>query len=266
MTGGVPGATPWPIARPRGRGRRVRLPPAGGAAGPRARGRTAWTTLTGDGARSPRSGSRSWSRSSRRSPPCCSGRPLAWVLARSQVPRRVRVLRAVVILPLVLPPVVAGIGLLAALGRSGLVGPAPLRRSGIQLTFTTAGAVVAATFVSMPLVVIAVEAGLRSLDARYEGAAATLGARPASAAARDPAAAPAPARGRRGAGVGACARGVRRHDHVRRQPRRADADAPARGLRGPADRSGRGDRASRSCWWRSPSACWSPCAIGSFAR
>jgi molybdate transport system permease protein len=104
------------------------------------------------------------------------GTPLGWILARARFPGR-SVLRAVVILPLVLPPVVAGIGLLAALGRRGLLGRL-LYEAGIQLTFTTAGAVVAATFVSMPLVVIAVEAGLRSLDQRLEDAAATLGASP----------------------------------------------------------------------------------------
>jgi molybdate transport system permease protein len=104
------------------------------------------------------------------------GAPLGWILARASFPGR-SVLRALVILPLVLPPVVAGIGLLAALGRRGLIGRL-LYAAGIQLTFSTAGAVVAATFVSMPLVVIAVEAGLRSLDERLEGAAATLGASP----------------------------------------------------------------------------------------
>ncbi len=104
------------------------------------------------------------------------GAPLGWILARTRFPGR-SVLRAIVILPLVLPPVVAGIGLLMALGRRGLVGRF-LYAAGIQLTFSTAGAVVAATFVSMPLVVIAVEAGLRSSDDRVEDAAATMGAGP----------------------------------------------------------------------------------------
>ena len=108
------------------------------------------------------------------------GVPLAWVLARGSFPGR-SVLRAVVVLPLVLPPVVGGLGLLFALGRSGVVGRWLHEALGIQLTFTTWGAVVAATFVSMPLVVIATEAGLRSIDPRYELAAATLGARPSRA-------------------------------------------------------------------------------------
>ena len=108
------------------------------------------------------------------------GVPLAWVLARGSFPGR-SVLRAVVVLPLVLPPVVGGLGLLFALGRSGVVGRWLHEALGIQLTFTTWGAIVAATFVSMPLVVIATEAGLRSIDPRFELAAATLGARPSRA-------------------------------------------------------------------------------------
>ena len=108
------------------------------------------------------------------------GVPLAWVLARGSFPGR-SVLRAVVVLPLVLPPVVGGLGLLYALGRSGVAGRWLHDVLGIQLTFTVWGAVVAATFVSMPLVVIATEAGLRSIDPRYELAAATLGARPSRA-------------------------------------------------------------------------------------
>lgn len=102
------------------------------------------------------------------------GLPLGWALARgSGGPWRV--VRAVVLLPLVLPPVVGGVGLLAALGRRGIVGRR-LADIGVQLPFTTAGAVVAATFVSLPLLVLAVEAGFRALDARLEDAAATMGA------------------------------------------------------------------------------------------
>jgi molybdate transport system permease protein len=102
------------------------------------------------------------------------GAPVAWVLARSDVPAR-SVLRAIVILPLVLPPVVGGVGLLAAMGRSGIVGRW-LYDIGIQLTFTVWGAILATTFVSIPLVILAVEAGLRSLDPRYEQAASAMGA------------------------------------------------------------------------------------------
>jgi molybdate transport system permease protein len=105
------------------------------------------------------------------------GVPLAWVLARSDLPGRT-LLRAVVVLPLVLPPVVAGIGLLAALGRRGLVGHS-LETLGVSVPFTTGAAVLAAAFVSLPLLVLAVEAGMRSLDPRLERAALAMGASPA---------------------------------------------------------------------------------------
>ncbi len=102
------------------------------------------------------------------------GVPLAFVLARSRVPGRA-LLRAVALLPLVLPPVVGGIALLAALGRSGMIGRL-LAHAGIQLTFTTAGAVLATAFVSMPLVVLATEAGLRAIPPGFEEAARASGA------------------------------------------------------------------------------------------
>jgi molybdate transport system permease protein len=104
------------------------------------------------------------------------GVPLAWVLARSDFPGRTLV-RAIVVLPLVLPPVVAGIGLLAALGRRGLMGRS-LGALGVSVPFTTAAAVIAAAFVSFPLLVLAVEAGIRSLDPRLESAALAMGASP----------------------------------------------------------------------------------------
>jgi molybdate transport system permease protein len=104
------------------------------------------------------------------------GLPLAWVLARGSF-RGKTFLRALIVLPLVMPPVVAGVGLLAAFGRrSGFVGSWLYEWFGIQLTFTTAAAVLAATFVSFPLAVLVLEAGLRGLDERLEGAASTLGA------------------------------------------------------------------------------------------
>jgi molybdate transport system permease protein len=103
-----------------------------------------------------------------------TGFPLAWALARGSF-RGKTLLRALVVLPLVMPPVVAGVGLLAALGRRGLVGAWLFDAFGIQLTFTTTAAVLAAWFVSFPLAVLALEAGLRGLDERLEDAAATLG-------------------------------------------------------------------------------------------
>lgn len=102
--------------------------------------------------------------------------PLALVLARTSFPGKAFV-RAIVLLPLVLPPVVAGVGLLAALGRRGLLGGV-LDAVGVQLPFTTPAAVIATAFVSFPLVVLATEAGLRSLDRRLEDAARTMGGSP----------------------------------------------------------------------------------------
>ena len=102
------------------------------------------------------------------------GFPLAWVLSRSSFPGR-RVVRGLVILPLVMPPVVGGVALLAVFGRRGFLGAPLYDVFGVQLTFTTLAAVLAAAFVSFPLAVLALEAGLRSLDTRLEDAAATLG-------------------------------------------------------------------------------------------
>ncbi len=103
------------------------------------------------------------------------GLPLAWVLARVSFRGR-RLVRALAVLPMVLPPVVGGVALLLAFGRRGLLG-APLEAvTGVTLPFTTAGVVMAEAFVAMPFLVITVESGLRSMDHRYEEAAATLGA------------------------------------------------------------------------------------------
>ncbi|MEV0676390.1 molybdate ABC transporter permease subunit [Actinosynnema sp. NPDC050436] len=103
------------------------------------------------------------------------GVPLAWLLARTDLPGR-GLLRALVTVPLVLPPVVGGVALLAVLGRRGLVGQHLDAWFGISLPFTTAGVVVAEAFVAMPFLVIAVEGALRAADPRFEEAAATLGA------------------------------------------------------------------------------------------
>ena len=105
------------------------------------------------------------------------GMPLAWVLARTRFPGRA-VLRGVVLLPLVLPPVVGGVALLSAFSRTGLIGERLYDWFGIQLTFSTAGVMLAATFVAMPFFVITAEAALRAADQRYEDVAATLGAGP----------------------------------------------------------------------------------------
>ncbi|MEV0063130.1 molybdate ABC transporter permease subunit [Nocardia sp. NPDC050718] len=103
------------------------------------------------------------------------GIPLAWLLARGEV-RGQRFVRALVTVPLVLPPVVGGVALLLVLGRRGLVGRYLYEWFGFSLPFTTAGVIVAEAFVAMPFLVISVEGALRGADPRYEEAAATLGA------------------------------------------------------------------------------------------
>jgi molybdate transport system permease protein len=103
------------------------------------------------------------------------GVPLAWLLARVSFPGR-RIVRALVTVPLVLPPVVGGVALLMVLGRRGVVGQWLEAAFGITLPFTTAGVVLAEAFVAMPFLVISVEGALRAADLRFEEAAATLGA------------------------------------------------------------------------------------------
>ena len=105
------------------------------------------------------------------------GTPLAWVLARVDIPLR-RLVRALVILPMVLPPVVGGTALLFALGRRGLVGQWLDRWFDITLPFTMTGAVVAATFVALPFYVMTVEGALRTMGDDLEQIAGTLGASP----------------------------------------------------------------------------------------
>ncbi|MPR00524.1 molybdate ABC transporter permease subunit [Modestobacter sp. I12A-02628] len=103
------------------------------------------------------------------------GVPLAWVLARSRARGRA-VLRALVTVPLVLPPVVGGVALFLVLGRRGLVGQYLDQWFGWTIPFSTTAVVIAETFVAMPFLVISVEGALRAADARFEDAAATLGA------------------------------------------------------------------------------------------
>ena len=104
------------------------------------------------------------------------GLPLAWVLARVSF-RGSYLVRAFVMLPMVLPPVVGGVALLAAYGKSnGLVGTLLFDSFGVQLTFSPIGVVVAEAFVALPFLVMAVEGGLRAIDSRYEEVASTMGA------------------------------------------------------------------------------------------
>jgi molybdate transport system permease protein len=103
------------------------------------------------------------------------GVPLAWVLARLRFPG-IGLVRALVTLPLVLPPVVGGIALLLALGRNGIIGRHLDQWFGVTLPFTTSGVIVAETFVAMPFLVVTVEGALRTADRDIEEAAVTLGA------------------------------------------------------------------------------------------
>ena len=103
------------------------------------------------------------------------GLPLAWLLARTEF-RGKSLVRAITVLPLVLPPVVGGVALLLAFGRDGLLGRPLFDWLGIQFTFSTAGVVLAETFVAMPFLIVTVEAALQMTDVRFEEVAASLGA------------------------------------------------------------------------------------------
>lgn len=103
------------------------------------------------------------------------GVPLAWLLARVEFPGR-HIVRSIVTLPMVLPPVVGGAALLFALGRRGVVGEPLESATGFILPFSTWGVILANVFVAMPFLVITVEGALSNVDQRYEQAAASLGA------------------------------------------------------------------------------------------
>jgi molybdate transport system permease protein len=102
------------------------------------------------------------------------GLPLAWLLARVEFTGR-SLVRVLVTVPLVLPPVVAGVALLTAFGRTGVVG-APLRDLGVTIPFTTTAVVLAHTFVALPFFVVSVEGALRATSSEYDEVAAVLGA------------------------------------------------------------------------------------------
>jgi molybdate transport system permease protein len=105
------------------------------------------------------------------------GTPLAMVLARTRLPAR-RLLRAIVLLPLVLPPVVGGLALLYLLGRNGFLGQLLDLAFGIRIPYSTAAVVLAQTFVAMPFLVVSLEGALSTAGERYESVASTLGASP----------------------------------------------------------------------------------------
>ncbi len=105
------------------------------------------------------------------------GVPLAWVLARTSFPGQ-NLVRSIVTMPLVMPPVVGGVALLSLLGRRGLLGGLLETAFGITIPFTTLAVVIAEAFVALPFLVLSVDGSLRSADLRYEQAAAVLGASP----------------------------------------------------------------------------------------
>jgi molybdate transport system permease protein len=104
------------------------------------------------------------------------GVPMAMVLARTSF-RGQRLLRSLMLVPLVLPPVVGGIALLYTFGRRGLLGQS-FEVLGVQIAFSTTAVVLAQTFVALPFLVVALEGTLRSVGQLYEMVAATLGGRP----------------------------------------------------------------------------------------
>ena len=104
------------------------------------------------------------------------GVPMALVLARSHG-AWTSAARTLVTVPMVLPPVVAGLALLVTFGRRGLIG-APLSALGIEIGFTTVAVVLAQSFVSLPFLVVSLEGALRASGGAYEQVAGNLGASP----------------------------------------------------------------------------------------
>jgi molybdate transport system permease protein len=103
------------------------------------------------------------------------GVPVAWVLARVRIPG-MALARVIVLMPLVLPPVVGGVALFLAFGRTGYIGRYFDEWFGVTLPFTTHGVVLAQTFVAMPFLIVTLEGAIRGADQGLEEAAATLGA------------------------------------------------------------------------------------------
>jgi molybdate transport system permease protein len=103
------------------------------------------------------------------------GVPLAVLMARNST-RVAQLLRALIAVPLVLPPMVGGVALLFLFGRTSPIGQFIDSIWGISLPFSTAAVVIAQSFVAMPFLVLSVEGSLRAAGQGYEQAAATLGA------------------------------------------------------------------------------------------
>ncbi|MDR1264866.1 MAG: ABC transporter permease subunit [Propionibacteriaceae bacterium] len=105
------------------------------------------------------------------------GVPAALVLSRANGPAA-SVARAIMLIPLVLPPMVSGLAMLLLLGRRGLVGGPLAQLTGYALPFTTPAVIVAQTFVALPFLIVSAEGSLRAAGLEFERAAASLGARP----------------------------------------------------------------------------------------
>ena len=176
MTGVRPGTrrrTPWPLAAPAVLGLALLVLPLVGLLV-----RTPWRDLVGVLARGSVLDALRLSLVSATSATAIAlvlGVPLAWVLARTEA-RGVSWLRPLVTLPLVLPPVVGGVALLYAFGRTGILGRWLDLWFGITIPFTTVAVVLAETFVAMPFLVVTLEGAFRAADRGYDEAAATLGA------------------------------------------------------------------------------------------
>ncbi|MGV6814626.1 MAG: ABC transporter permease [Phycisphaerales bacterium] len=101
------------------------------------------------------------------------GFPIAWIMCRYRSPM-IRIVRVIVLMPMVLPPIVGGVALLTAFGINSPIGRV-LDHFGIHLPFTTFGAILAATFVSCPFMILTLESGIRKLPKPLEEAALALG-------------------------------------------------------------------------------------------
>lgn len=165
------------------------------------------------------------------------GTPLALVLARIAGGWWLTALRALVLIPLVLPPVVGGLALLYTFGRRGLIGHY-LEIAGISVAFSTTAVVLAQTFVSLPFLVLGLEGALRSVGERYDAAAACLGARPGVVFTRVTLPHPAGSGDRVDPRLRSFAGRVRRDADLCGQLARSDPDAASGDLPAPGDRPG----------------------------
>lgn len=105
------------------------------------------------------------------------GLPVAWVLADAHFPGK-KLVRAICVLPMVLPPVVGGVALLFVFGRRGVLGAPLFDHFGVRLAFTETAAIIAQFFVAVPFFIVVMESAFRQVDPHITGVARTLGAGP----------------------------------------------------------------------------------------